>query len=61
MLTVPNVALRFEPTVVRAVMITTAMSAAIKPYSIAVAPVSSLMNEVITDTMNAILIVATPS
>jgi hypothetical protein len=35
-----NVAPKLVPTVVAAVMIATAMSAAIKPYSIAVAPAS---------------------
>jgi hypothetical protein len=38
-----NVAVRFVPSVVRAATITTATSAAIKPYSIAVAPDSSLL------------------
>ena len=38
--TVVNVVDRLVPTAVTAVMMTTAMSAAIKPYSIAVAPLS---------------------
>jgi hypothetical protein len=36
-----NLAVRFVPTVVNAVMITTEINAAIRPYSIAVAPDSS--------------------
>ena len=40
-LTVLNVPLRLVPTDVAAVMIATAMSAAIRPYSMAVAPDSS--------------------
>jgi len=43
-LTLLNVELRLVPTVVIAPMITTDMSAAINPYSIAVAPVSSSRN-----------------
>jgi hypothetical protein len=39
-----NVVVRLEPTVVTAVMITTEMSAAMRPYSIAVAPLSSRRN-----------------
>jgi hypothetical protein len=39
--TLPKVVAKLVPTVVAAVMIATAMSAAIKPYSIAVAPASS--------------------
>src|SRR5215472_16651654 len=39
-----NVPLKFEPTAVTAVMITTAMSAAMRPYSMAVAPDSSRRN-----------------
>ena len=35
-----NLVLKFVPTVVTAVMMTTAMSATINPYLIAVAPVS---------------------
>ena len=35
-----NLVLMFVPTVVTAVMMTTAMSETIKPYSMAVAPVS---------------------
>jgi hypothetical protein len=41
---VVNVVERLVPTAVTAVIITTAISAAIKPYSIAVAPDSSLKN-----------------
>jgi hypothetical protein len=39
-----NVPLRFVPTVVTAAMIAVEISAAIKPYSIAVAPDSSFRN-----------------
>ena len=42
--TVPNFALRLDPTPWTAPMITTEMPAAIGPYSIAVAPDSSLIN-----------------
>src|SRR5579871_2270893 len=45
--TVVNVVDRAVPTAVTAVMMTTAMSAAIKPYSIAVAPSSLAMKRVI--------------
>jgi hypothetical protein len=41
---VVKVVLSAVPTAVTAVMITTAMSAAIRPYSIAVAPASSVKN-----------------
>jgi hypothetical protein len=41
---VVNVVERLVPTAVTAVIITTAISAAIRPYSIAVAPDSSLKN-----------------
>jgi len=41
---VVKVVLRAVPTAVTAVMITTAIKAAIRPYSIAVAPDSSLRN-----------------
>src|SRR5215510_6419421 len=42
--TVLNVPLRLVPTAVTAVMMTTAISAAIRPYSMAVAPDSSRKN-----------------
>ena len=45
--TTPNVLDRLVPSVVSAAIITTAMRAAMRPYSIAVAPFSSLRNWVI--------------
>src|SRR5437879_11659210 len=44
-----KVASRLVPTVLTAVMITTEMSAAIRPYSMAVAPLSSRRNAKILD------------
>ena len=43
-LTLPNVLVSFVPIVVAAPIIATLMSAAMRPYSIAVAPASSLRN-----------------
>ena len=44
LLTLVNVLLSFVPSVVAAPIIATLMSAAMRPYSIAVAPASSLRN-----------------
>jgi hypothetical protein len=46
-----NFVLRAEPTPLTAVLIATAMPAAINPYSIAVAPVSSFRNLIIVRMM----------
>ena len=50
-----NVVLRLVPTAVTAVIITTAISAAIRPYSMAVAPFSSARNSLVVATMRMAL------